>query len=252
MSFVGVNVPWVRKQLVQFLEETRPVWADGEGTVAECGRDRVIELMEITGPILDRLYPNWLQENPPPDPDGFNEYYEPYRSERDSARRLITRLDYQAELIQNLGGTDTSPQISATQLHPLIWNAAAAQWSTGHRHEAVLAAAKAVNSLLQSKTGRRDVSETDLVKQSFSDKDPEPGRPRLRYNSISNDQTARSMRIGVMDFGAGCFGAIRNPIGHLPNDEVELDEQSALERLCALSLLARWIDEADLDTTPAE
>ncbi|MEU1550888.1 TIGR02391 family protein [Nocardia sp. NPDC005745] len=48
--------------------------------------------------------------------------------------------------------------------------------------------------------------------------------------------------------GAGCFAAIRNPIGHLPNDEVELDEQSALERLCALSLLARWIEEAGLDT----
>lgn len=40
--------------------------------------------------------------------------------------------------------------------------------------------------------------------------------------------------------------AIRNPVGHLPNDEVELDEQTALERHCALSLLARWIDDAEL------
>ena len=121
-----------------------------------------------------------------------------------------------------------------------------AQWSTGHRHEAVLAAAKAVNSLLETKVGRRDVSETDLVKQSFSDKTPEPGKPRLRFTGYSNEQTAKSMRQGVMDFGAGCFAAIRNPIGHLPNDEVELDEQTALERLAALSLLARWIDEAEV------
>lgn len=42
-----------------------------------------------------------------------------------------------------------------------------------------------------------------------------------------------------MEFGAGCFSAIRNPLGHLANDELELEEQAALEQLAALSLLAR-------------
>jgi hypothetical protein len=55
------------------------------------------------------------------------------------------------------------------------------------------------------------------------------------------------MRQGVSDFGAGCFSAIRNPLGHRPNEEVELDEQTALERLAALSLLVRWIDEAQVE-----
>lgn len=50
-----------------------------------------------------------------------------------------------------------------------------------------------------------------------------------------------------MDFGAGCFAAIRNPVGHLPNDQFELPEQDALERLAALSLLARWIDDSSLE-----
>jgi hypothetical protein len=50
-----------------------------------------------------------------------------------------------------------------------------------------------------------------------------------------------------MDFGAGCFEAIRNPVGHLPNDELELSEQDGLERLAALSLLARWIEKAELE-----
>lgn len=54
-------------------------------------------------------------------------------------------------------------------------------------------------------------------------------------------------RQGVMSFGAGCFQAIRSPVGHLPNDEHELEEQPALERLAALSLLLRWIDEAELE-----
>ncbi|WP_165914899.1 TIGR02391 family protein [Nocardia alba] len=199
--------------------------------------------MEVAGAILDRLYPDWAQQNIPE--LGADE---PEQEVRDAVRRLIVRLDYQNELIERLGGTDTEPQISARSLHPLVWKAATAQWSTGHRHEAVLAAAKAVNSLLQKKTRRRDCSEGELIKQAFSHNPPEQGKPRLRYDRISNEQTAKSMRIGVMDFGAGCFGAIRNPIGHLPNDEVELDEQSALERLCALSLLARWIEEADLLT----
>jgi hypothetical protein len=52
-----------------------------------------------------------------------------------------------------------------------------------------------------------------------------------------------------MAFGAGCFQAIRNPVGHLPNEEHELTEQEALERLAAFSLLARWIQEATLETT---
>jgi hypothetical protein len=50
-----------------------------------------------------------------------------------------------------------------------------------------------------------------------------------------------------MDFGTGCSSAIRNPLGHLPNEEVDVDEQGALERLAALSLLARWIDEASVE-----
>lgn len=142
----------------------------------------------------------------------------------------------------------SSPQIEVAALHTLVWQAAQAQWEAGHRHEAVLAAAKAVNSHLQTKIGRRDVSEADLVRQAFSEKPPEADKKRLRFTSIADEQTRKSMRQGVMDFGAGCFAAIRNPLGHLPNDEVELGEQTALERLAALSLLARWIDEANVES----
>jgi hypothetical protein len=53
-----------------------------------------------------------------------------------------------------------------------------------------------------------------------------------------------------MSFGSGCFQAIRNPLGHLLNEEVELSEQEALERLAALSLLARWIERATLVEAP--
>jgi hypothetical protein len=111
----------------------------------------------------------------------------------------------------------------------------------------VLAAAKAVNSQLQAKVKRRDVSEAGLVRQAFTERVPEPGKPRLRFNAVEDDQPRESLRGGVMEFGAGCFRAIRNPVGHRPNDEIEMTEQEALERLAALSLLARFIDDADLD-----
>ena len=100
--------------------------------------------------------------------------------------------------------------------------------------------------MLQTKLGRRDLSDVKLAREAFSEKDPKEGQSRLRFPAITDEQTQESMRQGVMSFGAGCFQAIRNPVGHLPNEENELTEQEALERLAALSLLARWIDEAEV------
>lgn len=244
MHLDGVDSDWVSEQLRDFIDKTHPVNQSSRNFVTArtsptCGRKTAIELTEVVRPILDRLYPDWRSENTKNTNDEF-------RSERDAAQRLLARLASHAEVEQRLGGADTSPRLSAGAFHPLIWKAAQAQWSTGHRHEAVLAAAKAVNSHLQTKLNRRDVSEQDLVKQAFSEKDAESGKPRLRFNSIDDEQTRSSMRQGVMSFGAGCFAAIRNPVGHLPNEDVELSEQTALERLAALSLFTRWVDEAEL------
>lgn len=241
----GVDLAWVRERLTEFIQETRPVNQSGSGFITTrsspaCGRDRALVLAETVVPILERLYPEWASENEQSSNDEFHQL-------RDAAKRLLARLDTHEETRARLGGNDLSPRITAASLHPLIWKAAEAQWATGHRHEAVLAAAKAVNSLLQAKLDRRDISEGDLVRQAFSDKAPEPGRPRLRFAAVADDQTRASMRQGVSDFGAGCFAAIRNPVGHRPNEEVELDEQTALERLAALSLLARWIHEAQVE-----
>jgi uncharacterized protein (TIGR02391 family) len=161
--------------------------------------------------------------------------------------RLIARIESYEEIQDMLGSQGHSPQLSAAGLHADVWGAAVTQWSTGHRHEAVLAAAKAVNSLLQVKLGRRDVSEAKLVREGFSDKGPTKGKPRLRFPQIDDDQTRESTRQGAMDFGAGCFEGIRNPVGHLPNAELDLSEQDGLERLAALSLLARWVDQAELE-----
>jgi uncharacterized protein (TIGR02391 family) len=241
MDLNGVDVEWVRQQLTEFVEQTRPVNQSGItlSTTPACGRPKAIEMVEVLRPILRRLYPEWESENPGSD-------YDEFKSEGDAAQRLLARLEHLEEVNTRLGGEDQSPRITASSLHHLIWGAAETQWTLGQRHEAVLAAAKAVNSQLQARVKRRDVSEADLVKQAFSEKDPEPGKPRLRFNSIEDEQTRESMRGGTLEFGSGCFRAIRNPVGHLPNDEIEMTEQEALERLAALSLLARFIDDADV------
>jgi uncharacterized protein (TIGR02391 family) len=240
----GVDVGWVRQQLTGFVDETRPINQSGSGyftasSKPACGRPKAIELVEVVRPILRRLYSEWESENPRSKNDEF-------KSERDASRRLLARLEHLDEVNSRLGGADTSPRITASSLHHLIWGAAETQWTLGQRHEAVLAAAKAVNSQLQAKVKRRDVSEADLVKQAFSEKSPESGKPRLRFTSIEDEKTRDSVRGGVLEFGSGCFRAIRNPVGHLPNDEIEMTEQEALERLAALSLLARFIDDADV------
>ncbi len=239
-----MDVEWVRQRLAEFIEATRPVNQSGAnhitlGTAPACGRPKAIELVETVRPILRRLYPEYESENPTDD-------YDEFASERDASRRLLARLDNLAEVNARLGDQDQSPRITASSLHHLIWGAAETQWILGQPHEAVLAAAKAVNSQLQAKVSRRDVSEVDLVKQAFSEKPPEPGKPRLRFNSITDEKTRESMRGGTLEFGSGCFRAIRNPVGHLPNEEIEMTEQEALERLAALSLLARFVDDADV------
>src|SRR5680860_145127 len=222
MQTDGVDVDWVREQLTDYIGRTRPVNQSHSGsgytsitarTAPECGRAAAIDLTETVRPILDRLYLDWRSENDASKNDEF-------KIERDACRRLLARLENLDEVERRLGGRDTSPRITAASLHPLIWTAAKAQWSTGHRHEAVLAASKAVNSQLQAKVSRRDVSEADLVRQAFSERGPAEGKPRLRFLHIEDEQTRESMRQGAMNFGAGCFAAIRNPVGHLPNDQV--------------------------------
>jgi hypothetical protein len=242
----NVDIEGVKAELDRFVAEVVPKNGSGNGYIttqsyATCGRPRAIELSERVRPILDVLYSEWRTENPEDDTFEFS-------PERDASMRLLSRIASRAEVDALLGGMDASPRLAASAMHPLVWGAASAQWSTGHRHEAVLAGAKAVNSLMQTKVGRRDVSEAKLVREALSDRPPEAGRTRLRFRNIADEQTQESMRRGVMEFGAGCFQAIRNPIGHLPNAELELGEQEALERLAALSLLARWVDDADLET----
>jgi hypothetical protein len=51
-----------------------------------------------------------------------------------------------------------SPDLTADQFHPWVWEAAAPLWYAGSRQEAVHAAARSVNARMQQKRGHHDVS----------------------------------------------------------------------------------------------
>lgn len=144
----------------------------------------------------------------------------------------------------------STPAPKLDELHPMVWAAAEPRMGAGHLRDAVMAASRALNSMLQTKVGRDDLSEVKLVQAAFSKSPPSPGAWRLRFPDITNEQTRDSVTIGAMNFGVGCFMAIRNPIGHLPDDQHSITEQEALEQLAAWSLFARWIDRAMVSTEP--
>jgi hypothetical protein len=144
-----------------------------------------------------------------------------------------------------------SPDLTAEQFHPWVWEAAAPLWYAGSRQEAIHAAARSVNARMQQKRGHHDKSDSGLCREFFSLDPPAPGRPRLRFPGYApSDSTRRSRQQGAMDFGAGCFEGIRNPAAH--KHALVLSEQVALEQLAAFSLLARWIDECEVETVDAD
>ncbi len=138
---------------------------------------------------------------------------------------------------------EAPPQIGAEAMHPLIWGAASRLWRDHHFRQAVAAAAETLITHVKSRTGRNDVSETALWQETFSDKLPEPGKPRLRWPGDPTNRDVKSMNDGLRQFAPGVQMTIRNNAAH---DTGEMPEQHALERLATLSLLARWIDECEL------
>lgn len=185
--------------------------------------------------ILDRVMPGWSRERPKKDDE--------YVWLRDKASRAKTVLERSAELAEKLG--DNAPDMDAANLHPWVWESARSLWNSGHHDQAVLQAAMKVNSETQGKLGRFDISETDLFNQAFSQKEPKPGEARLRLMDDDGSKTYESLHRGARAFAEGLYAGIRNPGMHVPQDGGG-DEQLALEQLAAFSLLARWVDQAEL------
>jgi hypothetical protein len=230
-------IEWALRELEKFQDMLDYRDRPGMYTATYVGTDDEIAAQRI---VVERVFARVIGPRPVV-PVGGND---PLRPERDWTIRCIETIKREAEISENLG--EDAPDLSGGKMHRWIWEAARSLWQSGHFAEAVEAAAKKLNAETQNKLGRRDVSETDLFNQAFSDDPPLAGKPRLRLGDDDDGKTSRSVRRGIRAFAEGCFAAIRNPAAH---DGAELSETAALEQLAALSIVARWVEEARLRTT---
>ncbi|SHN89072.1 Protein of unknown function (Hypoth_ymh) [Geodermatophilus obscurus] len=199
---------------------------------------RIARQAPMVEPILDRVIPDWHTSVP-------TSKLARWAQHREAAQRATTVLQRGAELRMKLG--DDAPTINAARLHPWAWDGARSMWASRHHRQAVVDGLKKVNAEAQNKTGRHDLSETNLFKQVFSLEDAKPETPRLMAD-VGSD-TFKSLHRGAMALAEGLFAGIRNVVSHT-SAETDADEQRALEQLAAVSVLARWVDDARVETAP--
>lgn len=145
--------------------------------------------------------------------------------------------------------TSDAPVFSPANLHPVVWSAAAAHWTTHQYRVAVREAAEGLTIHWKQRLGREDVDDTVFWQQTLSPGQPEPGRPKLVWPGDPDSKTAKSMRGGLesmakalVQLATGVNLTIRNVATHTQDP---LNEQEAMERLSAYSYLARLLDKWD-------
>ncbi|WP_327359933.1 TIGR02391 family protein [Streptomyces sp. NBC_01296] len=246
MAISIADIAWARAELARFLELTtlyHPPDPPGVTFITSRMSNRgdqkdILASAQVVEQILDRVLPGWRTEIP-------DSRVNRWCRHREAAQRAEAVLERDGEVRARLG--DDAPDLNASAMHPWAWEGARPLWQSGHFREAVTAAARKVNAETQNKVGRKDVSETRLFQQAFSQDDPKPGQPRLRLMDNDGSDTFRSVHRGAAAFTEGFFAGIRNPNSHddgLP----ELPQHEALEQLAALSVLALWVDTAALVT----
>lgn len=166
-----------------------------------------------------------------------------YLDAREAAEAAIGALR-DGEMIDEI--LSPGPQLAATGLHEWVWEPARKQWSGGHRRAAIQSAATRLDSETQARMERWDIHGKALANQAWSAEPPSVGHRRLRPAGVqpgteaytSQLEGARSLHVGVMQ-------AIRNRATH---DLEEPSEQDGLERLAALSVVARLVAEARVES----
>lgn len=140
------------------------------------------------------------------------------------------------------------PTLSATRLHPWVWDSAGSLWNSGHHRQAVSAAAGAISAQTQARLNRTDINDQQLMQDAFGVDAPAPGKTRLRVAADMSNKFDKGLQQGAGNLAQGVYGYIRNPATH---ETGEWAEQEALEKLTALSVVARIIEDAEILTTPS-
>lgn len=227
---------WSDAQLVGYLDHYHD-WFNAPPGLKPKAATQVASRLPLVLEIAERVRPGLSRSRAM-----HTEESERYRIVRDIAAEALAYLRAEEELAQHLG--PKGPVLAARGLHPWVWEPAARLWSEGNRREAIQAAATQVELHLQAKLGRPDQQGSNLAMQGFDPSDPTDEWPRLRLpDGHPGGLTWKSKHEGAKFYGAGVFLAVRNVATHTLDQP---DEDEALERLAALSLLARLTDEAEV------
>ena len=212
-------------------------------------------MLPLMRDIAARVQPNLVSDLQEAEPD-VDEYLRPvwrWVGVKEAAQTLVGVLKNHSLREQILG--PSGPALAAEGLHPWVWHAAVDLWDDGHYKHAVNGAAAKVEEQTQLKLDREDLSGTKLYTEAFR-LDTKPGERRLRFMHLTEltadgnrTQTWKSAHQGAMNYGQGCAEGIRNMNAHGTR---ELDEKEALEYLAALSVLARWVDTAQVPNDDPE
>lgn len=238
----NINISWAIVQLETFIQQTQLVDSPSRpGVINRLKKTQATEIditrqAQVIEQILDRVMANWrsLKQRS----TGY-----PWDHHRFAAIRAKEQLERQEELRKNLG--ENAPEMSVANLHPWVWEGAGSLWRSGHYRSAVEDALRKVNAETQNKVGRQDVSEAALFQECFSVDAAQVGRARLRRMVADGSESYKSMQRGARTLAEDIYAGIRNPIAH--GEPTDIDEQVALEYLAAISILARWVEDALLD-----
>ena len=195
----GLNIRWALEELDRFIQQTvmRKAGSPRSGAVHLTSDDLTAapdvggtKQASIVERILDRVLPRWRTEVPS---DSANNRWARHREAALRAREILVRE-------QEVGGIlgDSASEISASSQHPWIWSGAESLWQSGHYRSAVEDAAKKVNAETRDKVRRRDLSETKLFQETFTDKVAEPGKASLRRMVPASSDTYKSVQRGAM------------------------------------------------------
>ncbi|MFD3677851.1 TIGR02391 family protein [Streptomyces sp. NPDC058613] len=177
------------------------------------------------------------------------------REVRTTAARVRGRLSTMIDEAE-AGSESTPPGFAPSELHEVIWTAAAAHWTTHQYRVAVREASEALNVHWKERLGRNDVSDTSFWQQTLSGGEPEIGKPKLAWPGPVDDQTVKSMRGGLAplagalnNLATGLNLTVRNVATHTRD---ELTEQEGMERLAAYSYFARLLDQCEIRRSEEE
>jgi len=160
------------------------------------------------------------------------------QGKQDAITKLQTIISLFKEKLDGLGETAGSRAIreaGARDLHPEIQRAAEDLFRNGHYANAIEDACKALDGFVKFRSGRPDLSGTDLMNVVFSAKNP-----ILKFND-GLSESDKSEQQGMMQLFAGAMLAFRNRRAH---QIVTDDPENALEILSFLSFLAKAVDRA--------